>query len=120
MASGHTPRSMKHLRDEGFPLVQVVEQWVKFGNSGAGVRRDLWGMIDIMAARRNDILGVQVTSAGQFTAHLKMMREHTTEVDGTPVLTAGLILSSGMRLEVHGWEKVGRRYEMTRKLEFTL
>lgn len=120
MASGHTPRSMKLLRDEGFPLVQVVEQWVKFGNSGGGVRRDLWGMVDIMAARKGDVLGVQVTSAGQFTAHLKMMREHTTKFEDKELLTAGIILSSGMRLEVHGWEKVGRRYEMTRKLEFTL
>jgi len=121
MASGHTPRSLKHLRAQGYPLVTVVEKWQMVpGHPGGGVRQDLFGIIDIIALRHGETLAVQVTSAGQFTAHLRKIREHVTLVDGKEYPTAGLILDAGWRIEVHGWEKVKNRYVLKRTKEFIL
>ena len=81
---------------------------------GGGVRKDLFGIIDIVAIGPNGTLGVQVTSAGQFAAHLKAISELRTEIDGVEYSTARMILQAGWRLEVQGWAKVGRFWTMTK------
>lgn len=122
MASGHTPRSLDHLRKTGaYYLIEKVERWQKFGDRpGAGVRQDLFGIIDILAIGKGCTMGVQVTSAGQFTAHLRSIAALTTEIDGVEYSRARLILEAGWQLEVHGWEKVGNRWRMTRYKELVL
>lgn len=122
MASGHTPRSLKKLRESGdYYLVEKVERWQQSpGRPGGGVRQDLFGIIDILAIGKGVTMGVQVTSAGQFTAHLRSIAALTTEIDGVEYSRARLILEAGWRLEVHGWEKVGRLWKMTRYKELIL
>lgn len=92
-----TQRSLKFLRDQGFPA-QVVEKW----NPYAKVRIDLFNFIDIVAVTPKAIVGVQATTqqhAGQ--------AERLEKVRGSKVLTAWL--EAGGRLAIHGWAKRGAR-----------
>lgn len=96
MASKTTQRSLKKLRDERWE-VQVVEQWVP----GAFVRRDLYGFIDILAmCPFRGFLGVQTTTAGEVNRRL-------AKINAEP--RAKTFLKAGGRIEVHGWQKGGKR-----------
>jgi hypothetical protein len=86
-----TQRTLQHLREAGYPLVQVVERW----NPYARVRQDLFGIIDVVAVGA-DIVGVQTTSASNFAAHLKKI----TDSEALPVLR-----KAGVRVLLHGWRK---------------
>ena len=71
MASKPTQRSLQYLRDQGWPLVQVVEKWV------AQARRhiDLYGFADILAM--HPVWGhlyVQTTSYSNVSARLKKIQ----------------------------------------------
>ncbi|MHB1530468.1 MAG: hypothetical protein ACYCXT_13820 [Acidiferrobacteraceae bacterium] len=58
MPASPTQRTLRHLRKAGYPLVQVVEKW----NPHAGVRQDLFGIIDVLAVGPGGVLAVQCTS----------------------------------------------------------
>lgn len=49
--------ALKDLRAQGY-TAQIVERWNQF----AKVRQDLFGVIDILAIKPGEILGVQATS----------------------------------------------------------
>jgi hypothetical protein len=96
MATGPAARSLKHLRDEGWPLVQVVEQWIP----QARKRRDLYGFCDILAVHpRWGHLYVQATSGSNVSARLKKIRECEA---------VGIVLEEGSKVTIHGWRKVKR------------
>lgn len=86
-----TQRSLEKLRAEGY-ICQVVESF----NSFTKQRKDLFGVIDILAIRENEILGVQTTSASSVSARVKKIADNEL----TPA-----IRKSGMGLVVHGWGK---------------
>lgn len=86
-----TQRTLAHLREAGYPLVQVVERW----NPYARVRQDLFGVIDVLAVGI-DIVAVQTTSGSNVSARIKKI----TESDALPVLR-----KAGIRVIVHGWRK---------------
>lgn len=70
-----------------------------------GVRKDLFGFLDVLAMTGDDILGIQSTSRSNMRARFnKMITERLEEVR--------TCLSSGCRIEVWGWkhyeEKVNR------------
>lgn len=68
---------MKYLRDRGW-TVQVVEYWMKRGNMAHGRRRDLFGVIDIVAIRPGamGVLGVQTTArSGHASRARKVLEE---------------------------------------------
>ena len=92
-----TQRSLALLRDQGY-LVAVVEKW----NPHAKIRQDLFGFIDLLAVKDGEVLGVQSTSYSNTSARLKKIREHEN---------LSQVLASGMRVVVHGWRKVGARWE---------
>ena len=62
-----TSLALKLLRKEGY-TAQVVEQWVPV----AHIRRDLFGIIDIVAVKEGvfGVLGIQVTSKSNISARL--------------------------------------------------
>ena len=87
-----TARSLAHLRDQGYH-VEIVEQ-----NKRAGIKCwkvDLWGFIDILAIRRGEVLGVQVTSRSNVAARVK-------KITDSPLLP--LVREAGIRVLVHGWD----------------
>jgi hypothetical protein len=96
--SSPTQRTLKHLRDAGYPLVQVVERW----NPYAGVRQDLFGVVDVLAVGA-DIVGVQATSASNVSKRVAKI----TESPALPILR-----KAGIRVLVHGWRKVKGRWQL--------
>lgn len=96
--SSPTQRTLKHLRDAGYPLVQVVERW----NPYAGVRQDLFGIVDVLAVG-SDIVGVQATSASNVS-------KRVAKITGSPALP--ILRKAGIRVVVHGWCKVNGRWTL--------
>ncbi len=88
-----TQRSLTLLRERGWKPA-IVEHY----NSHMGRRVDLWGIIDILALRGDEILAVQTTSTPNISARIKKIEES----EWLPI-----IREAGVRIEVHGW----RRYK---------
>ena len=86
-----TQRSMELLRKEGYH-VEVVEKW----NSFTKTRKDLWGFVDLLAIRRDEVLGVQVTSGSNISARRRKIADHEH---------VGKVREAGIRIELHGWLK---------------
>ena len=86
-----TQRTLHHLREVGYPLVEVVERW----NAHARVRQDLFGVVDVLAVG-SDIVGVQATSGSNVAARVRKL----TDSPALPVLR-----KAGVRVLVHGWRK---------------
>ena len=95
-----TARTMAALRSAGW-TVEVVERCIP----GANIRRDLFGVIDVLAIREGETLGVQATSASNVSARVRKLSE-------SDVLPA--IRKAGWRLEVWGWRRVGRSWTARR------
>jgi len=95
MPLSNTQRTMKALRDEGLPC-EIVEKWIPKAN----VRKDLFGIIDILAVggQARGIIGVQSTGK-DFDGHLKKMLVDKAQecIDW---------LQSGGRLWLWGWRQV--------------
>lgn len=94
--SANTQRTLKALRDRGF-TPEIVERWLPIpGIPGGGKRRDFLGIIDIIAVRKGETLGVQ--SCGQaFAEHHRTIMAHEN---------TALWLQAGNKLELWGWRKV--------------
>ena len=98
--SSPTQRTLKKLRDEGY-LAEVVERW----NSWAKVRQDLFGFVDIVAVKGGRVLAVQATSYSNMGARVK-------KIMASPHFEA---VRAAMAVEVWGWRKRDRRWEVTIK-----
>lgn len=98
--SSPTSRTLKKLRDEGY-LAQVVEHWVP----GANVKRDLFGFIDVLAIHEEsgEVLAVQTTSASNMAARIRKIAESDL---------VGTVRRAGWSIHVHGWHKVGNRWQV--------
>lgn len=92
-----TQRSLKWLRKNGF-VAEVVERW----NPWSRTRKDLFGIVDIVAIKRgsNGVCGVQATSKDHISARVKKAQdsEHL-----------GTWLAAGNSFIVHGWGKFTKR-----------
>ena len=87
-----TARSLAHLREQGYH-VEVVEQ-----NKRAGIKVwkvDLFGFVDLLAIRRGEVLGVQVTSRSNVSARVR-------KITDSPLLP--LVREAGIRVLVQGWD----------------
>lgn len=91
-----TQRSLAHLR-KSWPLVAVVERW----NPHAKIRQDLFGFIDIICFRENEVLAVQCTSDGNVSARVQ-------KILAAPAAAVWL-QSQTRKIVVHGWAKKGPR-----------
>lgn len=95
-----TQLSLRHLRDEGW-MVDVCERWVPSG-MGQQVRKDLFGMIDLVAVREGETMGVQTTSASNASSRVAKM----SDAEHAPMRAA--LHAAGWALVVHGWRKSTR------------
>lgn len=102
-----TQRTLKYLRDQGYKA-DVVEYW----NSFARVRRDLFGIIDIVAVKIGcpGVLGVQATSYSNVSARIRKAKENTT----LPVWIA-----AGNPFVIHGWRKGVKGEKALREVKLT-
>lgn len=99
--------SLNYLRALGY-TVDIVERWVTAGAGGAQVRKDLFGILDLIAVREGDevTLGVQSTSKANMASRARKMAQAPE---------TRLLLSAGWVLVVHGWWQPGgprHRYEL--------
>ena len=95
-----TKCSLDYLRKQGFGLVEVVERWNPF----ARIREDLFGFIDILAIRGNDLVAVQATSWTNVMARVKKI----SELESAKLFQGGI----SRYIEVHGWRKRKNRFEL--------
>lgn len=93
-----TQLSLKFLRAEGY-TVEVVEHYNYFTKR----RKDLFGIIDILALRDDETLAVQTTSYSNMSARASKIAEAET-IDA--------IRKAGWTFLIHGWHKVGHRWQV--------
>lgn len=98
MAISPTQRSLKYLRDMGY-TVAVVEHWNGFVHK----RYDLFGFIDLLALRGEETLAVQTTSYSNVSARINKIKDHEN---------VGAVRDAGWAIAVHGWHKVGNRWQV--------
>lgn len=93
-------RTLEKLRLLGF-LAQKVEYWQAIpSHPGGGVRRDLFGCIDIVAIGGDEIVGVQAVDASGLQGHLrKLAKDYIHHA-------LSCWLSSGGRFELCVWRKL--------------
>jgi hypothetical protein len=89
-----TQRTLAEMRKRGYQLVAVTERW----NAFAHIRQDLFGIVDVLCIRDQEICAVQTTSYSNVPARVNKITEHAS----TPILR-----KAGVRLLVHGWRKHG-------------
>lgn len=100
MGMSPTQRTLAECKRRGW-IAQVVEQNVRIPG-GRMFKRDLFGVIDIVAITPDGILGIQATSNNGGT---HMARVHKANAE--PRLVAWL--GAGARFAVWSWSKRGAR-----------
>lgn len=93
--------SIRLMKDEGYQTF-IVEHW----DAHAHCRRDLFGMFDLLALRRDRIVGVQTTSATNVSARIRKLTNHEN---------IGIVREAGIVVEVHGWSKKENRWSCRRE-----
>lgn len=86
-----TQLSKRMLEKEGY-LVEITEHW----NSFARKRKDLFDFIDLLAIKKDAIIGIQTTSASNLSARVKKIQAHPNYP---------LVKEAGIAIIVHGWKK---------------
>ena len=90
-----TARSLAELRRLGW-TGEVVEKWIP----QAKIRRDLFGIFDIVAITPDGLLGIQCTSGSNHASRVHKVQES----DALPKW-----LGAGCHAEVWSWSKRGER-----------
>lgn len=98
-----TQLTIRKLKAEGWPLVQVVERW----NPWAKIRQDLFGF-DVLAVWNNRQLWVQCTTAPNVPARVKKLQAN-------PAIRH--LASPNICMCVWGWAKTGRKWELKRDVK---
>jgi hypothetical protein len=93
-----TALSLELLRREGWKA-ENVEQWIPRGKT----RRDLFGVIDIIAIRGVETMGVQTTTTTNVSHRVE-------KINASEYLEA--MRAAGWRIVVHGWYPDGRVREI--------
>ena len=92
MANSPTQRTLAALKAAGYTAA-VVEKW----NPHARIRQDLFGFIDVLAIRENEVLGVQACAGSSASARVKKIEDHDN---------LAAVRKAGIRIEVHAWRKL--------------
>ena len=96
--------TVRKLRADGWPLVEVVEHYDVYQQR----RHDLFGMWDVLAVDDDRTLAVQTTSYSNVPARIKKIADH-------PNLPA--CRKAGWTLIVHGWAKKKGRWVLAREVD---
>jgi hypothetical protein len=99
-----TQRSLKHMRELGY-VCAVVEHW----NPHARIRQDLFGFIDVLCVKGEDIIGVQACSGagGDSAARVRKITEHANWP----------LICGAIRVVVQSWRKNAAGKWMLREVE---
>lgn len=97
--------SLAVLRKQGY-FCEITEHYNFFSKR----RKDLFGIIDIVALGNGETIGIQTTTVNGLSAHRKKIRES---------LTISPWLRAGNRFLLHGWRKKKGRWTL-REQEFRL
>lgn len=106
MTISPTKLTLRHLREAGWPVVEVVERW----NAHARIRQDLFGFIDVLAIGPDGTLAVQTTSSSHVSARLAKITDH-------PNLPA--VREAGWAIHIHGWAKRAGRWTLTKDIDIS-
>lgn len=104
-----TQRTLKHMREQGY-LCQVVERW----NPHARVKQDLYGFIDVLCVKGEDIVGVQACSSGGSSGRGSDMSARITKI--TEHANWPLVCSA-IRVVVQGWRKNAQGHWVLREVQ---
>lgn len=85
-----TQRSLKHMRELGYTCA-IVEHW----NAFVRRKQDLYGFIDVLCVKGDDIVGIQTTTGDNAAARVTKITEH----ENYP------LICKAIRIVVHGWRK---------------
>jgi len=105
MATSPTQLTLRHMRDQGY-FCEVVEHW----NSFTHKREDLFGFGDIICLRKGEVVLVQTTTASNVSARVRKITDHAN---------VGFVRDAGMQICVHGWAKIGNRWNLTRCVDLS-
>jgi len=86
-----TRRSFAYLVEQGYRPA-IVERWNPFARR----RQDLYGILDIIAVRKGETLGVQTTTAANISARIRKVQDSSALAD---------LRAANWRIHVHGWSK---------------
>lgn len=97
MAYSPTQLTLRKWRDAGY-TVEVVEKW----NHVTKTRRDLFGILDVVAVGNGETIGIQSTSASNVSARVRKIEDKPE--------TVSTLREAGWRLIVEGWRKPKHRW----------
>ena len=105
-ANGTSPtqRTLAHWRDLGYTCA-IVERW----NPHARIRQDLYGFIDVLAIKGEDIVGIQACSGagGDSAARVRKITEHANYP----------LVCRALRIVVQSWRKNSKNRWVHREVE---
>jgi hypothetical protein len=102
MSASPTQLSLRFLRNTGW-TAGIVERWIERVKK----RIDLFHFADIVAVREDQpVLFVQTTTRTNLSARLRKLRT---------IPAVRVVLLSGSRVVVHGWEKVAGKWEPVKR-----
>lgn len=90
-AMSPTELTLRHLRRAGY-LAEVTERWIPMARK----RKDLFGVVDVLALQGPQTLAVQTTSASNVSARVQKIADSDC---------VRFIRAAGWTLVVHGWRK---------------
>lgn len=96
-----TELTLRKLRDAGYKTVDVVEHW----KPHARIRKDLFGVIDVLAVGKGHTLAVQCTTRDHVSDRVKKM-----ESDDCAQAMADM-REAGWFVLVYGWYKKKNRWQ---------
>lgn len=116
-----TQRTLAECRKRGW-LAEVVERWVPHygtdeeGKKRGGVRKDLFGFVDVVVIADGRLLFIQATSGTNVTHRKEKILTECKD-------NLAAVLNCGVRVEIWGWRKlkkpVERKYWQVRVEEIT-
>lgn len=96
-------RTIRELKNRGL-VCAIVEKWNRFAprpGGGAGIRQDLFGIIDVLALDPSrGVVGVQVTTGNCFPDHYRKITEERVQE------TLQWLETPGTVLELWAWRKI--------------
>jgi hypothetical protein len=113
-----TRRTLQYMRkDLKCELVQITEHWNPF----AGVKNDLFGVIDVLGIRGTEIIAVQATSTSNVSSRVAKLVEATFKNPETKTecLVIDALIRAGIKVYVHGWGRDAKGKWVLREVELS-
>ena len=116
-----TQRTLKYLRKHGCQLVAVTEKWNPYMNGGRGGRQDLFGIIDVLATKDDQVIAVQCCAGSGVSEHIKKMVDATFKNPETETecLVLPALFAAKIKVYVHGWRKDAKGKWILREVELS-